>query len=202
MNKCAFLLFIVFNFSQVTAQDVFQKYQKNPDASYLSVSPKMFEMLGKLSINTGDPIMDGFIEMVKSMKHFRVLSTKNLSIAQEMETWLKDQLAQTDLESVMNISEQEVEVQFCVVYGSDDSRVDRLVMYVSGAQKIADQEGLELSNLDFILLSIEGNIDLEQVAVLTEIIDIPGGNFLKKINTACRHLWRLFPGLDELGNNH
>ena len=99
-----------------------------------------------------------------------------------METWLKDQLAQTDLESVMNISEQEVEVQFCVVYGSDDSRVDRLVMYVSGAQKIADQEGLELSNLDFILLSIEGNIDLEQVAVLTEIIDIPGGNFLKKIN--------------------
>ena len=55
-------------------------------------------------------------------------------------------------------------------------------MYVSGAQKIADQEGLELSNLDFILLSIEGNIDLEQVAVLTEIIDIPGGNFLKKIN--------------------
>jgi hypothetical protein len=146
MNKCAFLLFIVFNFSQVTAQDVFQKYQKNPDASYLSVS------------------------------------TKNLSIAQEMETWLKDQLAQTDLESVMNISEQEVEVQFCVVYGSDDSRVDRLVMYVSGAQKIADQEGLELSNLDFILLSIEGNIDLEQVAVLTEIIDIPGGNFLKKIN--------------------
>ncbi len=182
MNKCAFLLYIVFNFSQVTAQDVFQKYQKNPDASYLSVSPKMFEMLGKLSISTGDPKMDGFIEMVKSMKHFRVLSTKNLSIAQEMETWLKDQLAHTDLESVMNISEQEVEVQFCVVYGSDDSRVDRLVMYVSGAQKIADQEGLELSNLDFILLSIEGNIDLEQVAVLTEIIDIPGGNFLKKIN--------------------
>ena len=182
MNKFAFLLFIVFNFRQVTAQDVFQKYQKNPDASYLSVSPKMFEMLGKLSINTGDPKMDGFIEMVKSMKHFRVLSTKNLSIAQDMETWLKYQLAQTDLESVMNISEQEVEVQFCVVYGSDDSRVDRLVMYVSGAQKIADQEGLELSNLDFILLSIEGNIDLEQVAVLTEIIDIPGGNFLKKIN--------------------
>ena len=99
-----------------------------------------------------------------------------------METWLKDQLAQTDLESVMNISEQEVEVQFYVVYASDDSRVDRLVMYVSGAQKIADQEGLDLSNLDFILLSIEGNIDLEQIAVLTEIIDIPGGNFLKKIN--------------------
>jgi hypothetical protein len=55
-------------------------------------------------------------------------------------------------------------------------------MFVKGAQKYADQEGLDVSNLDFILLSIEGDIDLDQVATLTEIVDIPGGNFLKKMN--------------------
>ena len=182
MNKCAFLLFIVFNFSQVTAQDVFQKYQKNPDASYLSVSPKMFEMLGKLSINNDDPKMNGFIEMVQSMKHFKVLSTKNPSIAKKMDVWLTNQLVETDLETVLNLTEQEVEVQFCVVFGEQESKVDQLVMFVKGAQKFADQEGLDVSNLDFILLFIEGKIDLNQVATLTEIVDIPGGNFLKKMN--------------------
>ena len=55
-------------------------------------------------------------------------------------------------------------------------------MYVKGAQKFADQEGLDISNINFILLSIEGDIDLNQVATLTEVIDIPGGKLLKEIN--------------------
>jgi hypothetical protein len=55
-------------------------------------------------------------------------------------------------------------------------------MFVKGAQKYADQEGLDLSNIDYILLSIEGNIDLNQIAILTEIVDVPGGNFLKELN--------------------
>ena len=55
-------------------------------------------------------------------------------------------------------------------------------MYVKGAKKFADKEGLDISNINFILLSIEGDIDLNQVATLTEVIDIPGGEFLKEIN--------------------
>ena len=116
------------------------------------------------------------------MESFKVLSTKSGEIAQDMEAWITNQIEQTELETVMNLSEKDVDVQFCVVYGSEDSKVDRLVMYVKGAQKLADQEGLDISNINFILLSIEGDIDLNQVATLTEVIDIPGGKFLKKIN--------------------
>ena len=182
MKKYTLILVLLMSLNLLTAQNIFEQYQKHPAVSYLSVSPKMFEMLGKLSLSTDDPQMNGFIEMVKSMESFKVLSTKSGEIAQDMEAWITNQIEQTELETVMNLSEKDVDVQFCVVYGSEDSKVDRLVMYVKGAQKIADQEGLDISNINFILLSIEGDIDLNQVATLTEVIDIPGGKFLKKIN--------------------
>tara|TARA_B100000767_G_C19777639_1_gene543650 strand:+ start:7282 stop:7830 length:549 start_codon:yes stop_codon:yes gene_type:complete len=182
MKNHIIVLLLLLNIKLLIAQDIFDKYQKNPAVSYLSVSPKMFEMLGKLSLNSGDPKMDGFIQMVQSMEHFKVLSTKNTEIAEEMEVWLNNELSQTVLESNMNISEKEVEVKFSVVYGSDDVKVERLVMFVKGAHRLVHQEGLEVSNLDFILLSIKGSIDLNQLAFLTEIIDIPGGKFLKEIN--------------------
>ena len=182
MKKYSLILVLLMSLNLLTAQNIFEQYQKDPAAYYLSVSPKMFEMLGKLSLNTDDPQMNGFIDMVKSMDSFKVLSTKSGVIAQDMETWIANQIDQTELETVMNLSEKDVDVQFCVVYGSDDSKVDRLVMYVKGAQKFADQEGLDMSNINFILLSIEGDIDLNQVATLTEVINIPGGKFLKEIN--------------------
>ena len=182
MKKYTLILVLLMSLNLLTAQNIFEQYQKHPAVSYLSVSPKMFEMLGKLSLSTDDPQMNGFIEMVKSMESFKVLSTKSGEIAQDMEAWITNQIEQTELETVMNLSEKDVDVQFCVVYGSEDSKVDRLVMYVKGAQKLADQEGLDISNINFILLSIEGDIDLNQVATLTEVIDIPGGKFLKKIN--------------------
>ena len=182
MKNTSLLLSFLLCSCLLSAQDIFEEFQKDPEVSYISVSPKMFELLGKLSINTDDPKMNGFIEMVQSMKHFKVLSTKNPSIAEKMDVWLTNQLVETDLETVLNLTEQEVEVQFCVVYGEEESKVDQLVMFVKGVQKFADQEGLDVSNLDFILLSIEGKIDLNQVATLTEIVDIPGGNFLKKMN--------------------
>ena len=181
-KKYSLILVLLMSLNLLTAQNIFEQYQKDPAVSYLSVSPKMFEMLGKLTLNTDDPQMNGFIDMVKSMDSFKVLSTKSGVIAQDMEIWIANQIDQTELETVMNLSEKDVDVQFCVVYGSDDSKVDRLVMYVKGAQKFADQEGLDISNINFILLSIEGDIDLNQVATLTEVIDIPGGKFLKEIN--------------------
>jgi len=182
MKKYTLILFLLMSLNLLTAQNIFEQYQKDPAVSYLSVSPKMFEMLGKLSLSTNDPQMNGFIEMVKSMESFKVLSTKSGEIAQDMEAWITNQIEQTELETVMNLSEKDVDVQFCVVYGSEDSKVDRLVMYVKGVQKLADQEGLDISNINFILLSIEGDIDLNQVATLTEVIDVPGGKFLQKIN--------------------
>ena len=148
----------------------------------LNVSPQMFQLLSKFKISTDDPESQAFIEMIQSLKRFRVMSTKETEIATAMENWFQNELNTSPLESVLNITEKRVNVRFGAVYGTKESTVDRLVMYVKGLQDYIDQrEDIQLetqTRLDFILLEISGNIDLNQVGTLTKLIDIPGGEYL------------------------
>jgi hypothetical protein len=102
-----------------------------------------------------------------------------------MENWFQNELDESTLESVLNITEKGVNVRFGAVYGAEESTVDRLVMYVKGLQGYIDQrEDIQLetaTSLDFILLEIKGKIDLNQVGTLTKLIDIPGGEYLKAL---------------------
>ena len=58
-------------------------------------------------------------------------------------------------------------------------------MYVKGLQEYIDErEDIQLqtdTSLDFILLEIKGEIDLNQVGTLTKLIDIPGGEYLNAL---------------------
>ncbi len=180
-NTLLFLLLMVFTTTSF-AQNVFEQYGGNSAVTNLNVSPQMFQLLSKFKISTDDPESQAFIEMIQSLKRFRVMSTKETEIAAAMENWFQDELNTSSLESVLNITEKGVNVRFGAVYGTKESTVDRLVMYVKGLQGYIDQrEDIQLetqTRLDFVLLEIKGNIDLNQVGTLTKLIDIPGGEYL------------------------
>ncbi len=185
--KSYFLILIVVLssstlFSQDIDGDVFEKYKKDRSVSYINISPKMFEMLGKLSFDVNDPKAKDFVKMVQELDHFKALTSKHVSVAQDMESWLENQLEETALETIMNFSEQGADIQICVIYGNEDAIINRLVMYIKGVQELVSKKGLTLSGVDYVLLSVEGKINLNQVATLAEIVEIPGGEFLKKLN--------------------
>ena len=165
-----------------SAQNVFEQYGGNAKVTNLNVSPQMFQLLSKLKINTDDPESQAFIEMIQNLKRFRVMSTKDVLIANEMESWMQRELTNSALESILNMTEKGVNVQFAVVYGDDEASVKRLVMYVKGLQDFIDtNDDIQLdttTDLDFILLEIVGAIDLAQVSSLTKFIDVPGGEYL------------------------
>ena len=49
----------------------------------------MFQLLSKFKISTDDPESQAFIEMIQNLKRFRVMSTKETSIAQQWKTGFK-----------------------------------------------------------------------------------------------------------------
>lgn len=181
--KYIFFLFALFSLSNLQAQDVFQDYAAHPSVSQLNVSPQMFRMLSRFKVQTDDPSSQEFIEMIQSLRRFRLMSTKDSTIAKAMEGWLGEEYSNTPLESILNLTEKGIRVQFGAVYGDKADEVKRLVMYVKGLQEYVDQqENISLDTqtpLDFILLEIQGDINLNQVASLTKLIDIPGGQYLE-----------------------
>ena len=171
--------------SNLHAQDVFNRYATDADVTHLNVSPQMFQLLSKFKVSTSDPESQAFITMIQSLRHFRVMSTKNAEISSAMEEWLKKEIDQTALESVLNITEKGVKVQFAAVYGEGEATVNRLLMYVQGLQDYMDNEAsIQLNTetrFDFVLLEIGGNIDLNQVALITQLVEIPGGRYLEAL---------------------
>ena len=171
--------------SNLHAQDVFNRYATDADVTHLNVSPQMFQFLSKFKVSTSDPESQAFITMIQSLRHFRVMSTKNAQISLAMEGWLKKEIDQTALESVLNLTEKGIKVQFAAVYGEDEATVNRLLMYVQGLQDHMDNEAsIQLNTetrFDFVLLEIAGKIDLNQVALITQLVEIPGGRYLEAL---------------------
>lgn len=183
--KNALLILCLIVSAACSAQNVFEQYGGNAKVTNLNVSHQMFQLLSKFKISTDDPESQAFIEMIQNLKRFRVMSTKETTIATAMENWFQEELNESSLESVLNITEKGVNVRFGAVYGAEESTVDRLVMYVKGLQEYIDErEDIQLqtdTSLDFILLEIKGEIDLNQVGTLTKLIDIPGGEYLNAL---------------------
>lgn len=180
-----FFFFLVSTVFHLSGQDVFQTYAGNPSVSEINISSQVFNMMSKFKVKVSDPDSQEFIEMIQSLRRFRVMTTQDLNIAQGMESWVAQEFENTELESILQLTENGIGIHFGAVYGEGEAMVKRLVMYVSGLQDYLDQQDkIDINTqtpLDYILLEIKGDVDLNQVGRLTQLIDIPGGEYLDNL---------------------
>ena len=145
----------------VKGQSIFERFADYDDVSLVSISPKMFKMLGQLSISLDDPEAQEYIDMVSSIENFKVLISGNDEVSDAMSKWAAEQLSSKDLEELMTIKDADADVAFYVKSGKSDDRVEKLIMYVNGVNpKIMKDSPLGERTVETILLLIEGNIDL------------------------------------------
>jgi len=45
------------------AQDIFDKYNDNSDVTYVSIKPKMFQMIANMGINVDDPEAKAYLKL-------------------------------------------------------------------------------------------------------------------------------------------
>ncbi len=74
------------------------------------------------------------------------------------------------LEELMRVNESGKNVRIWVKSGSTDTRVKELLMFIENASKQDET----------VLMSLTGDFELSEVAVLTDKMKIPGGDDLKK----------------------
>jgi len=165
----------------VKGQSIFERFADYDDVSLVSISPKMFKMLGQLSISLDDPEAQEYIDMVSSIENFKVLISGNDEVTAAMSKWAAEQLSSKDLEELMTIKDADADVAFYVKSGKSDDRVEKLIMYVNGVNpEIMKDSPLGERTVETIILLIEGNIDLKQISKLTDQMSLPGGKQLRK----------------------
>ena len=162
-------------------KDVFEKYSDNSDVTYVSIKPKMFQMIAKMGINVEDEEAKAYMDMVKSITSFKTMITDNKVIAADLAKWVKSR--SSALEEFMEVKDDGTNVNFYVKEGKDADHVKELLIFVNGVDKFME-EGIEVGGkerkIETVVVSLTGDIDLNEISKLTDKMNIPGGKHLDK----------------------
>ena len=162
------------------AQDIFSKYSDNADVTYVNIKPKMFQMLAKMDIDTDDAETKEYMEMVNSITSLKTIMTEKGNISSDISAWVNSK--SRGLEELMEVKDDGTVIKFFIKEGKDEDHVEELLIFVNGLSNQMEGSDLEINGKDrkfeTIVVSLTGDIDLNQISKLTKQMNIPGGEHL------------------------
>jgi TusA-related sulfurtransferase len=162
-------------------KDIFEKYSDNSDVTYVSIKPKMFQMIAKMGIDVDDVEAKAYMDMVKSITSFKTIVTDKAEISSDITKWVKSR--SSSLEELMEVKDDGTEVKFYVKEGKDSDHVNELLIFVNGIDNVMDEK-IEINGkqrkIETVVVSLTGDIDLNEISKLTSQMNIPGGEHLDK----------------------
>ncbi|WP_026753509.1 DUF4252 domain-containing protein [Sediminibacter sp. Hel_I_10] len=184
MKKLIVIAAIALSSTVTFAQGIFDKFEDKDGVMSVVINQKMFKMLATMGMDIDDPEAQGYIEMAKNITGLKVFTTGDLKISQDMNTTVTNYLKTSKLEELMRIKDGDQTVNFYVKEGKDENHVKELLMFVNGLGEFTKDQDITINGkkreVETVLLSLTGDIDLRQISKLTSQMDMPGGEQLKK----------------------
>lgn len=183
-KKAIVLLAIAMMPTLSFGQSFFDKYESMKGVTSGVISQKMFQMIATIDVDLDDPEARGFLNMVKKIQSVKVLSTGDEQISNSMASDTEKYIGSSKLEELMRFKDGDQTVKFYVREGRDENHVNELLMYITGLKELTKASKIEINGekreLETILVSIIGDIDLREISKITNKMNVPGGEHLEK----------------------
>jgi hypothetical protein len=167
-------IIITFVFSIVSilanGQTAFDKFDKQEGVAAVIVNKKMFQMMGSVQIDANDKETQQYLALIKKLDNLKVYTTSNPKISADMKIAVDKHLKTAGLEELMRLNDNGNNLKIWVKSGTTDDQIKELVMFSEEPNK----------DNQTVLMSLMGNFNLNELAVLTDKMKIPGGSDLKK----------------------
>ncbi|SMP22488.1 DUF4252 domain-containing protein [Flavobacterium hercynium] len=151
------------------AQSAFDKFDGQDDVTSVIVNKKMFDLMSKVKVDASDKETQQYINLIKKLDYLKVFTTKNSKVEADMKNTADKYIKTAGLEELMRVNDGGRNVKISVKSGATDSQVKELLMFIDGAK-----------TNETVLLSLTGNFDINEISVLTDKMQLPGGADLKK----------------------
>lgn len=165
-------------------QSFFNKYESMKGVTSGVISQKMFKMIATIDVNLDDPEAQGYLDMVKKIESIKVLSTGDDNISSSLAADTEKYISSSRLDELMRFKDGNQTVKFYVKEGRDENHVKELLMYISGLKELTKDSKIEINgekrDVETILISIVGDVDLREISKITSKMNIPGGEHLEK----------------------
>ena len=179
MEKYFLLALLVVLPGALSSQSIFEKYQNNKEVTAISISPKMFQLLGSMSLSSGNPEADALIEMIKGITSFRALITGKELISDEIGLWVKEEASDKGLDLMVSMQESDTDLNVYVKEGKAEGELESLLMFSKGVSNAVSEVQLRGNNIEAVVVLIEGKIEMSKIAQLISKMNLPGGDQLK-----------------------
>lgn len=161
----------LIGFSQAGA---FDSYENEKDVTSVVVTKNMFKLLAEIDLESDDPEVKDYLELVNNLNNIKIFITDNPEIAKRMGADVQKYVAANkSLKELMRVKDDEKNIKFYSKEGKSESFVSELLMYMVG--NIDGKNGT-------MIMSITGNIDLKKISKLTKDLNVPGSEELKNID--------------------
>ena len=167
INRIILVAVMIMSGWIASAQSQFDKFEDIDGVTSVVVTQKAFSLMSKIGAESDDEYM----EMIKNINSLKVFATESAEVAKQMESAAKSYLKSANLEELMRVKDGGSNVTIYVKEGKSEDFVKELFMFV--------KDGDSSSN-ESVIISLTGDIDLNQIAKLTEKMDLPGGKHLEK----------------------
>ncbi|WP_405210729.1 DUF4252 domain-containing protein [Dokdonia sp. Asnod2-E02] len=157
------------------AQSPFDKYEDLKGVSSIVMNQKMFKLLSKVDLNSSDPEMQQYINLVDNLENVKMYTSANAGIMDQMNASMKGYIASSGLQELMRAKDDGKNVKFYYKEGSSEDYVKEFVMFLNG-----NMEGEQRA----VFFQVTGNIDLKQISKLAQDLDFKGSEALKEVQNA------------------
>ncbi|MDC6352320.1 DUF4252 domain-containing protein [Zeaxanthinibacter sp. PT1] len=171
MRKLVLVVMLAVAPLAMQAQSVFDRFEDIDGVTSVVVNKNMFNLLVKMDVDVDDPEAKEFMDIAKSLSGLKVFVTQSPKVSTDMKSTVDKYLKSSSLEELMRVKDKEANVKFYIKQGKDEDHVSELLMFVTGINntgvKIEDRE------IETVLLSLTGDIDLTKIGALTKKMDLP-----------------------------
>jgi hypothetical protein len=174
MKKFIITLVVALIASPFFAQTVFDKFDGQDDVTSIIVNKKMFELMSKVKVDASDKETQQYMNLIKKLDNLKVFTTSSAAATNDMKAAAEKYVRTAGLEELMRVNDSGKNIKILAKSGATDTQIKELLMFIEGGSKANET----------VLMSLTGNFDLNEIAVLTDKMRIPGGEDLKRATKA------------------
>jgi hypothetical protein len=171
MNKLVTIIAFFLASNQSFSQSLFDKYDNLDGVTSIIVNNKMFELMSKVNANAKDKETQQYNKLLKNLDNLKVFVTNSLKMTADMKITAEKYLKSSNLSELMHINKDGKNIKiYAKQSGTDGNNIKELFMFIEGSGK----------DYETIILSLTGDFDLNELSALTDKMNLPGGDALKK----------------------
>ncbi len=163
MKKIVVLIALMVTPIVTSAQSFFDTLEDMDGVDMVVVTKDAFELISKFkNISSSDNEGLKVFQMIQELKEFKMFSTKDAGIANEMDSLFKKAIKKKRLTELMRIKEDESRIKIYVKSTKNKDFVSEVLMLIKGLDK--KTQGYS----EALVVSLTGNIDINKMSKIAD----------------------------------